>query len=379
MGPKGAVEIIFRADLGDPAEDRGAHRGIPRRSSPTRSSPAHRGFIDDVIMPHSTRAGASAARSPCCATRSSRIRGRSTTTSRCERCLAHLFRRSSSPIAARSPAGSSARRRRMGIETVAVYSEPTPTRCMCARPTRRCAIGPARGGAELSVDREDRRGLQADRRRGGASRLRLPVGEPRVRRGAEGGGHRLHRPDAARHRGDGRQDRIQEAGQGSRRHYRPGLSRRDQGCRRGGEDRQGDRLSGHDQGLGRRRRQGHAHRPRATQEAREGFRSATNEARSSFGDDRVFIEKFVEEPRHIEIQVLADGHGNVPLSRRARMLDPAPPPEGDRGGAEPVPRRRRRARRWASRRWRWPRRSQYSRPARSSSSSMPSATSTSSR
>ena len=46
-------------------------------------------------------------------------------------------------------------------------------------------------------------------------------------------------------------------------------------------------------------------------EAREGFRSAVNEAVSSFGDDRVFIEKFVEEPRHIEIQVLADGFGNT--------------------------------------------------------------------
>ncbi len=47
------------------------------------------------------------------------------------------------------------------------------------------------------------------------------------------------------------------------------------------------------------------------EEAREGYRSAVNEAKSSFGDDRVFIEKFVEEPRHIEIQVLADGHGNT--------------------------------------------------------------------
>ncbi|CAA7616658.1 acetyl-CoA carboxylase biotin carboxylase subunit [Magnetospirillum sp. UT-4] len=46
-------------------------------------------------------------------------------------------------------------------------------------------------------------------------------------------------------------------------------------------------------------------------EAREGFVSATNEAKSSFADDRVFVEKFIEQPRHIEIQVLADGHGNV--------------------------------------------------------------------
>jgi len=44
---------------------------------------------------------------------------------------------------------------------------------------------------------------------------------------------------------------------------------------------------------------------------KDGVSGAMNEARSSFGDDRVFIEKFVEQPRHIEIQVLADGHGNV--------------------------------------------------------------------
>jgi propionyl-CoA carboxylase alpha chain len=44
-------------------------------------------------------------------------------------------------------------------------------------------------------------------------------------------------------------------------------------------------------------------------EAREGFQSSKNEAASSFGDDRIFIEKFVTQPRHIEIQVLCDGHG----------------------------------------------------------------------
>ena len=45
-------------------------------------------------------------------------------------------------------------------------------------------------------------------------------------------------------------------------------------------------------------------------EAREGFQSSKNEAASSFGDDRIFVEKFVTQPRHIEIQVLADSHGN---------------------------------------------------------------------
>ena len=46
-------------------------------------------------------------------------------------------------------------------------------------------------------------------------------------------------------------------------------------------------------------------------EAREGFQSSKNEAANSFGDDRIFIEKFVTQPRHIEIQVLADAHGNT--------------------------------------------------------------------
>ncbi|MEM7100166.1 MAG: acetyl/propionyl/methylcrotonyl-CoA carboxylase subunit alpha [Pseudomonadota bacterium] len=46
-------------------------------------------------------------------------------------------------------------------------------------------------------------------------------------------------------------------------------------------------------------------------ECRDGFERAANEARTSFGDDRVFAEKFIEEPRHIEIQVLADKHGNA--------------------------------------------------------------------
>lgn len=47
------------------------------------------------------------------------------------------------------------------------------------------------------------------------------------------------------------------------------------------------------------------------EEVKDGFRVATSEARTSFGDDRVFIEKFIEEPRHIEIQILGDQYGKV--------------------------------------------------------------------
>jgi len=70
-------------------------------------------------------------------------------------------------------------------------------------------------------------------------------------------------------------------------------------------------------------------------ECRDGFERAANEARSSFGDDRIFIEKFIEEPRHIEIQVMADSHGNViylnerecSLQRRhQKVIEEAPSP-----------------------------------------------------
>jgi propionyl-CoA carboxylase alpha chain len=50
---------------------------------------------------------------------------------------------------------------------------------------------------------------------------------------------------------------------------------------------------------------------RSDAELREGFSGAQHEARSSFGDDRVFLEKYIEEPRHIEIQLIGDAYGNI--------------------------------------------------------------------
>ncbi len=70
-------------------------------------------------------------------------------------------------------------------------------------------------------------------------------------------------------------------------------------------------------------------------EVREGFQSSKNEAASSFGDDRIFIEKFVTQPRHIEIQVLADTHGNAVYlherecsiqRRNQKVIEEAPSP-----------------------------------------------------
>jgi len=70
-------------------------------------------------------------------------------------------------------------------------------------------------------------------------------------------------------------------------------------------------------------------------EVKEGFESSQNEAASSFGDDRIFIEKFVTQPRHIEIQVLADSHGNCVYlherecsiqRRNQKVIEEAPSP-----------------------------------------------------
>ena len=114
-------------------------------------------------------------------------------------------------------------------------------------------------------------------------------------------------------------------------------------------------------------------------EVREGFRPARNEARSAFGDDRVFLEKYIEEPRHIEIQVLGDAHGNLvhlgerecSIQRRhQKVIEEAPSPFLDA---------KTRARHGRAGRGARPRRWATARPAPSSSSSTASATSTSSR
>jgi propionyl-CoA carboxylase alpha chain len=88
-------------------------------------------------------------------------------------------------------------------------------------------------------------------------------------------------------------------------------------------------------------------------DVREGFESVKREGLNSFGDDRVFIEKFIENPRHIEIQILGDQHGNIlylnerecSIQRRHQKV------------VEEAPRRssaRRCARPWASSASPWP-------------------------
>ena len=77
--------------------------------------------------------------------------------------------------------------------------------------------------------------------------------------------------------------------------------------------------------------------PAALADALEDVR---NTAQAVFKDNRVYLEKFIRDARHVEIQVMADRHGNVRIPRRARLLDPAPQPEADRGVPLDLHRRR---------------------------------------
>ena len=67
------------------------------------------------------------------------------------------------------------------------------------------------------------------------------------------------------------------------------------------------------------------------------LQAARNEAEAAFKNSSVYLEKFIDRPRHVEVQILADTHGNVVHLLGPRLLAPAPAPEARRGGARADP------------------------------------------
>ncbi len=84
---------------------------------------------------------------------------------------------------------------------------------------------------------------------------------------------------------------------------------------------------------------------RSADEVVQAAQRARSEAKAAFGNDEVYLEKYLTTPRHIEVQVMGDGRGDAVVARRARLLAAAPPPEGVGGGALTGPQRGRAPRR----------------------------------
>ena len=225
--------------------------------------------------------------------------------------------------------------KRLGIRTVAVYSEADANALHVASCDEAYLIGPAPARESYLNGRAHHRGRASQRRAGDPSRLRLPVGERGVCAGLRRCRHRVHRTAGTRDRRDGLEERVQGHHGQSRRAAGARLPRRSTGCRAARAGGRAHRLSGVDQGLCGRRRQGHAHRRGARPAA--ATRSLRPSARrsSSFGDERLLLEKYLTRPRHIEMQVFADTHGNAVYlferdcsvqRRHQKVLEEAPAP-----------------------------------------------------
>jgi propionyl-CoA carboxylase alpha chain len=222
--------------------------------------------------------------------------------------------------------------RKMGIQTVAVYSDADKDARHVKLADEAVRLGPQ--PRVLSAGRQDHRRLQADRRTGGAPRLRLPVGERGLCQALRRRGHCLHRPQAHSIAAMGDKIASKKLAGEAQVNTIPGYN---------------DAIAGPEQAVEIAKGIGYPVMIKASaggggkglrvafndKEAFEGFASCQNEARNSFGDDRIFIEKFVQEPRHIEIQILGDSHGNVVYlnerecsiqRRHQKVIEEAPSP-----------------------------------------------------
>ena len=199
----------------------------------------------------------------------------------------------------------------MGIASVGVYSEADRETPHVREADEAFLLGPAVPGRELPLDREDHRGRQAVGRRGRPPRLRLPGRERRLRDRARRGRDRLHRPAGVGDRGDGLEDARPRDHAGGRRADRPRLDRA-LARRRGGRARPPRRSATRSPARPPAAAAARAFAsPRRADDLAEAFEGAAREGEKFFSDDRVYLERYLEDPRHVEVQVLADSHGNV--------------------------------------------------------------------
>ena len=229
----------------------------------------------------------------------------------------------------------------LGIATVAVYSELDRDALHVRLADEAYALG-GQTAAEsyLNTDKIleviERSGAD-----GGAPRLRVLLREHRLRPGhhrATASRSSARRP--RRSRSWATRCRSRHRRRGGRRRRRARHDRVPDVGRRGRRVRRGVRLAGRHQGRVRRRRPRHARRRLGRRGRRARSSRRSREALKGFGRGECYVERYLTWPRHIEMQVIGDKHGNCVWVGRARLLGPAPAPEADRG--EPgagVPRR----------------------------------------
>ena len=235
--------------------------------------------------------------------------------------------------------------RAMGLRTVAVYSEADRDAMHVAMADEAVLLGPARArDSYLNIERV----IEAARQTGAeavhpgygflSENAEFAQACARCRTG-------VRRPDRRDDDRDGLEVRLESADGKGRRAAGARLSRRGPGRGDAGESRRQDRLPGAGEGVRRRRRPRHARGEFGRQSLRPRSSAPSARPKAAFGDDRMLIEKFVQNPAHIEVQIIGDSHGNLlslferecTLQRRhQKVIEEAPSPTLDATQREAV-------------------------------------------